>query len=41
MHDLDDLAGDFQESLAELADAAGVSLSSDRAPRKPRAGAPA
>jgi WS/DGAT/MGAT family acyltransferase len=35
MHDLDDLAGDFQESLAELAETAGVSLTSERAPRKP------
>ena len=41
MHDLDDLADDFQESLAQLAEAAGVSLTSERAPRKPRAGAPA
>ena len=42
MHDLDDLADDFQESLAELADAAGVSLTSERAPRGPaRTGATA
>jgi WS/DGAT/MGAT family acyltransferase len=42
MHDLDDLAGDFQESLAQLADAAGVSLQSERAARRPkRTGAPA
>ena len=41
MHDLDDLADDFQDSLAQLADAAGVSLSSERAARKRRAGAPA
>ncbi len=30
MHDLDDLADDFGESLAELADAAGVSITSER-----------
>ena len=42
MHDLDDLADDFQESLAELAAAAGVSLTSERAPRGPaRTGATA
>jgi WS/DGAT/MGAT family acyltransferase len=42
MHDLDDLADDFQESLAELAEAAGVKLTSERAPRKkPRTGATA
>jgi WS/DGAT/MGAT family acyltransferase len=35
MHDLDDLADDFHESLGELAAAAGVSLTSERAPRKP------
>ena len=34
MHDLDDLADDFQESLAQLAEAAGVPLESERAPRK-------
>ena len=34
MHDLDDLAADFQESLAELAEAAAVPLTSERAPRK-------
>ena len=34
MHDLDDLADDFRESLAELADAAGVTVTSERAPRK-------
>ena len=34
MHDLDDLAEDFQESLAELADAAGVSISTERPKRK-------
>ena len=37
MHDLDDLADDFGASLAELADAAGVTLKSERSPRaKPR-----
>jgi hypothetical protein len=42
MHDLDDLADDFRESLAELADAAGVSITSERAARKlPRTGATA
>ena len=34
MHDLDDLADDFRDSLAELADAAGVSITSERPPRK-------
>jgi WS/DGAT/MGAT family acyltransferase len=34
MHDLDDLADDFQESLGELADAAGVTIKSERAARK-------
>jgi hypothetical protein len=34
LHDLDDLADDFQESLAGLADAAGVSLASERSPRR-------
>ena len=38
LHDLDDLAGDLQESLADLADAAGVSLTSERSER-PDAGA--
>ncbi|HYH59371.1 MAG TPA: wax ester/triacylglycerol synthase family O-acyltransferase [Thermoleophilaceae bacterium] len=33
MHDLDDLAKDFRESLAELADAAGVTLGGDSPPR--------
>jgi hypothetical protein len=42
MHDLDDLADDFRDSLAELGDAAGVSLTTERAPRKhPRTGATA
>jgi hypothetical protein len=42
MHDLDDLADDFRESLAELAAAAGVSISSESAPRtKSRTGATA
>ena len=42
MHDLDDLAEDFQASLAELAEAAGVTLRSERVPRaKPRTGATA
>jgi diacylglycerol O-acyltransferase / wax synthase len=42
MHDLDDLADDFQASLAELAEAAGVTLRSERAPgAKPRTGATA
>ena len=42
MHDLDDLADDFQASLAELAEAAGVTLRSERVPRaKPRTGATA
>ena len=37
MHDLDDLADDFRASLASLADAAGVALTSERSPRaKPR-----
>ena len=37
MHDLDDLADDFVASLAALADAAGVALTSERGPRtKPR-----
>jgi WS/DGAT/MGAT family acyltransferase len=35
MHDLDELAGDFRESLAALADAAGVTLAPEPAP--PRA----
>ena len=35
MHDLDDLADDFHASLEELADAAGVRITSERAPRKP------
>jgi hypothetical protein len=34
MHDLDDLADDFHESLGELAEVAGVPLTSERAPRK-------
>jgi WS/DGAT/MGAT family acyltransferase len=34
MHDLDDLADDFEASLAELGDAAGVSVHSERPPRK-------
>jgi diacylglycerol O-acyltransferase / wax synthase len=33
MHDLDDLADDFGDSLAELADAAGVQVTSERRPR--------
>ena len=42
MHDLDDLADDFQASLAELADAAGVTITSERGPRtRSRAGATA
>jgi diacylglycerol O-acyltransferase len=42
MHDLDDLADDFQASLAELADVAGVAVTSERAPRtKSRTGATA
>jgi WS/DGAT/MGAT family acyltransferase len=42
MHDLDDLADDFRESLAELADAAGVPITSERAPRtRSRTGATA
>ncbi len=43
MHDLDDLADDFRESLADLADAAGVAITtSEPAPRtKSRAGATA
>jgi diacylglycerol O-acyltransferase len=42
MHDLDDLADDFQASLAELADVAGVAVTSERAPRtKSRSGATA
>jgi diacylglycerol O-acyltransferase len=42
MHDLDDLADDFQASLAELADVAGVAVISERAPRtKSRTGATA
>jgi diacylglycerol O-acyltransferase len=42
MHDLDDLADDFQASLAELADVAGVAITSERAPRtKSRTGATA
>ncbi len=42
MYDLDDLADDFRASLAALADAAGVSIKSERAPRaKPRTGATA
>ena len=42
MHDLDDLADDFQASLAELADAAGVTIASERGPRtRSRAGATA
>jgi diacylglycerol O-acyltransferase / wax synthase len=37
MHDLDDLADDFGASLASLADAAGVAITTERAPRaKPR-----
>jgi WS/DGAT/MGAT family acyltransferase len=35
MHDLDDLAGDFRESLGSLADAAGVSLSAPPSPPRP------
>lgn len=35
MPDLDDLADDFEASLGELADAAGVPITSERAPRKP------
>ena len=34
MHDLDDLADDFEASLAELGDAAGVQVRSERPPRK-------
>jgi WS/DGAT/MGAT family acyltransferase len=34
MHDLDDLADDFEASLAELGDAAGVPVRSERPPRK-------
>jgi len=43
MHDLDALADDFRESLAELADAAGVAITtSEPAPRtKSRTGATA
>jgi hypothetical protein len=42
MHDLDDLADDFEASLAELGDAAGVQVRSELPPRKrPRAGATA
>jgi diacylglycerol O-acyltransferase len=42
IHDLDDLADDFQASLAELADVAGVAVTSERAPRtKSRTGATA
>jgi hypothetical protein len=42
MHDLDDLADDFRDSLAALADAAGVSITSERAPRtRSRTGATA
>ena len=37
LHDLDDLAEDFRESLSGLADAAGVRLSSERAPQEPKA----
>jgi hypothetical protein len=33
MHDLDALADDFRESLTELAEAAGVSITTERAPR--------
>jgi hypothetical protein len=33
LHDLDDLADDLQESLGGLADAAGVSLTTERSPR--------
>jgi hypothetical protein len=36
MYDLDDLESDFEESLGELAEAAGVKLSK-RAPRRSRA----
>jgi diacylglycerol O-acyltransferase / wax synthase len=42
MHDLDDLAEDFRASLAALADAAGVSIKSERVPpAKRRTGATA
>jgi hypothetical protein len=42
MHDLDDLADDFQASLGELADAAGITIKTERGPRtRKRAGAPA
>ena len=34
MHDLDELAEDFRASLEELADAAGVRITSERSPRK-------
>jgi WS/DGAT/MGAT family acyltransferase len=42
MHDLDELADDFYESLAGLAEAAGVGITSERAPRtRSRTGATA
>jgi hypothetical protein len=34
MHDLDELADDFYDSLAELAETAGVSLTTERVSRK-------
>jgi hypothetical protein len=34
--DLDDLPADFDAALAELADAAGVTISGPPAPRRPR-----
>ncbi len=41
MHDLEDLADDFRESLAALADAAGVSITGERPRTKSRSGATA
>jgi WS/DGAT/MGAT family acyltransferase len=35
MHDLDDLAEDFRNSLGDLAEAAGVSITTERPARKP------